>query len=266
MTTFLENSSNISSPVSAEPSNNQRNNLPMETSWFLVKIQRPAVHYALGNNAVQSSDEISGMIEIKNMAQVKEPIYQGSNYSSGDDGNNCTSAKIKALRFENGDYYIDTLDGAKYTTNKDCIAYAQQLRQYKESWVNYLAQLCVSLDKPIIELSENVSYFWVGGTEPANIHAERGMAIDACQILPGMEIGIKADSFVEVDEYCERQQYFEAIETVKNVSEDGKCSYIETENMLFCNIEGISSTISKELQSMGYEFHTPFFEMDEREI
>ena len=106
----------------------------------------------------------------------------------------------------------------------------------------------------------------MGGTEPANIHAEKGTVIDACQILAGMEIAIKADSFVEVDEYCERQQYFEAIETVKNVSEDGKCSYIETENSLFCNIEGISSTISQELQRMGHEFHTPSFEVDEREI
>ena len=157
MTTFSESSSNISSPISAESSKKQENNLTMETSWFLVKIERPVMHYALGNNAVQSSDELSGMIEIKNMTQVKEPINRGSNYFSGDDGSNCTSAKIKALRFENGDYYIDTLDGAKYTTNKDCIAYAQQLRQYKDSWANYLAQLCVSLDKPIVELSENVS-------------------------------------------------------------------------------------------------------------
>ena len=115
MTTFSESSSNNSSPITAETSGKQEHNQPMEICWFLVKIERPSIHYTLGNNAVQSSDELSGMIEIKNMTQVKEPLYQGSNHSNGDDGSNCTSAKIKALRFENGDYYIDTWDAVSYT-------------------------------------------------------------------------------------------------------------------------------------------------------
>ena len=263
MTTFSESSSNNSSPITAETSGKQEHNQPMEICWFLVKIERPSIHYTLGNNAVQSSDELSGMIEIKNMAQVKEPLYQGSNHSSGDDGSNCTSAKIKALRFENGDYYIDTWDGAKYTTNKECIAYAQQLKEY---WISYLSQLCADVNKPLFELPENATYFWVGGQKPKNIPADYGMIIDAVDIEPGMQIRICADSCIEVDEYCERQPNFETVVTVGGIFVDGKTHFIEAEDSLFYNVRGISRTISQELQSMGHEFHTPSFEVDEREI